>query len=122
MLDPEVIEYAGRIPAAINAAGDEGKAILKRVLARHVPADLVDRPKQGFAVPVAQWIREPLRDWAESLLDERVLREEGVFDSGRIRSLWHEHRSGAYDWSHQLWGILMYQGWCLAMKEGRGAS
>lgn len=111
MLDRRIVEFALGLPASLNVDGGVGKQVLRRVLYRHVPRELIDRPKQGFAVPIGQWLRGPLRDWAESLLDERRLKEQGYWRPRIIRWLWNEHLLGHEDYSSELWGILMFQAW-----------
>ena len=111
LLDRRVVEFAMGLPAHLNYSGGTGKQVLRDVLYRHVPRELIDRPKQGFAVPVGQWLRGPLRDWAETLLSEQRLREQGWWRPQPIRWLWNEHVSGREDYSFELWGILMFQAW-----------
>ena len=84
---------------------------LAAVLYRHVPRDLVDRPKFGFGIPVDSWLRGPLREWAEALLDEKRLRNEGYFDPRPIRRIWTEHLAGQGVWQYHLWDILMFEEW-----------
>jgi len=111
LLDHRVYEFAWRLPFEYKVRGDTGKWLLRQVLYRHVPQSLVDRPKRGFAVPLASWLRGPLRDWAESLLDPARLRQEGWFEPEPILHKWREHVSGHRDWSSRLWGVLMMQAW-----------
>jgi asparagine synthase (glutamine-hydrolysing) len=113
-LDHRVAEIAARLPLAQKVSGGEGKHILHQLLYRHVPRALVDRPKAGFGVPVGDWIRGPLRDWAEELLDERSLGQEGYLDPRPIRRVWHEHLQGSRDLSPALWPVLMFQQWLRA--------
>ncbi|MCA9679148.1 MAG: asparagine synthase C-terminal domain-containing protein, partial [Myxococcales bacterium] len=111
LLDPDVVELAWRLPLSTKIVGEVGKYPLRRLLARYVPTSLFERPKRGFAVPIAQWLRGPLRDWAESLLAERRLRQEGFLDASLIRQRWDGFLAGIRDWSSLLWNILMWQAW-----------
>ena len=111
LLDHRVYEFAWRLPFDYKVRGNMGKWLLRQVLYRHVPQSLVDRPKRGFAVPLASWLRGPLRDWAESLLDPARLRQEGWFEPEPILQKWREHVSGHRDWGSRLWGVLMMQAW-----------
>ncbi len=110
-LDPEVTALAARIDPKLKFARGGGKAILKDLLYRYVPRELVDRPKAGFAIPVGVWLKGPLRDWAEDLLSDRALSETGLFDSGVIRSRWARHLAGQEDATQPLWSVLMFQAW-----------
>jgi asparagine synthase (glutamine-hydrolysing) len=111
LLDHDVVEFAWRLPLGWKIRGRTQKWILKQVLARHVPAALFERPKMGFGVPVGQWIRGPLKDWAADLLDESALRADGVFDADVVRSTWAAHQAGRGNHEHQLWAVLMFQSW-----------
>ncbi|WP_010176216.1 asparagine synthase (glutamine-hydrolyzing) [Pseudomonas sp. PAMC 25886] len=111
MLDHRVVELAWRIPLDMKIRGGVGKWVLREVLYRHVPRELIERPKKGFSIPIATWLRGPLRDWSESLLDEGRLRREGFFHPAPIRRAWEEHLSGRADHSSKLWGVLMFQAW-----------
>ncbi|HEY8555427.1 MAG TPA: asparagine synthase (glutamine-hydrolyzing) [Burkholderiales bacterium] len=110
-LDHRIVEFAWRVPLALKIRGGESKWLLRRVLDRYVPRRLVERAKSGFAVPLHAWLRGPLRDWAEALLDERRLREEGFFRPEPIRAKWLEHLSGRRNWQYHLWDVLMFQAW-----------
>ena len=111
LLDTRVIAFAWTLPMHMKLRGRETKWLLRQLLYRHVPRALVDRPKMGFAVPIDVWLRGPLRDWAETLLSERRLREGGVFAPGPIRRRWQEHLSGGHNWQYALWPVLMFQAW-----------
>lgn len=110
-LDPGVIEVASRIPPSMRFRGRKGKWALRKVLERHVPRALFDRPKMGFSVPVGEWLRGPLRDWAEELLSQQALDDTGLLRPQPVQTMWSEHKAGRCDWAKQLWTILMLQAW-----------
>jgi asparagine synthase (glutamine-hydrolysing) len=110
-LDHRVAELTARIPLSMKIDGGTGKAILRKLLYRHAPAKLFDRPKAGFAVPVGEWIKGPLRPWAEALLEPDNLRSEGFFNAEAVQRRWRLHLSGAQDATQALWAILMFQAW-----------
>jgi len=114
LLDHRVVEFAWRVPVSMKIRGGRGKWLLRQVLQRYVPENLVDRPKMGFAIPIDSWLRGPLRGWAEDLLDDRRLSKEGFFNAQPIRQKWTEHLSGKRNWSYLLWDVLMFQGWLSA--------
>jgi asparagine synthase (glutamine-hydrolysing) len=109
--DRRVVEFAWRLPLGMKIRNGQGKWILRQVLYQYVPRQMVERSKQGFGVPIDAWLRGPLREWGESLLDERRLKEEGFFNSEPIRQKWQEHLSGKFNWQYYLWDILMFQAW-----------
>lgn len=110
-LDHRVAELAWRLPLNMKIRGNTGKWALRQVLYKHVPRELVERPKAGFAIPIGQWLRGPLREWAEALLDENRLRSEAYFYPEPIRLRWAEHVSGRRDHTASLWAVLMFQSW-----------
>jgi asparagine synthase (glutamine-hydrolysing) len=111
MLDRDVVEFALRVPVSMKIREGQGKWLLRQVLYRYVPRSLIERPKTGFDGPMGDWLRGPLRDWAESLLDETRLTSEGFFDPTLIRNRWNEHLSGRRDWQESLWTVMMFQAW-----------
>ena len=111
LLDHRVVEFAWRVPIEQKVRRGQGKWLLRQVLYRHVPRQLIDRPKQGFGVPIGAWLRGPLRDWAEALLDERRLREEGYFDPAYVKRMLADHVSGKVNEGGRLWDVLMFQAW-----------
>jgi asparagine synthase (glutamine-hydrolysing) len=111
LLDPRLVEFAWRIPLHQKLRDGHGKWLLRQVLYRHCPPALIDRPKAGFGVPVGVWLRGPLREWAESLLDPARVGEEGFFDVSQVRARWHEHLTGQRDHEYLLWNVLMFQAW-----------
>lgn len=111
LLDHRVVELAFRLPLAMRLGQDRGKLVLWRLLERYVPRELFERPKQGFGVPVGPWLRGPLRDWAEALLNERRLREDGLLAAGTVRTIWSEHLGKRRDRPQLLWNVLMFQAW-----------
>ena len=110
-LDPSVIKFSASLPMEFKIRNGVTKWALREVLYKHVPKDLIERPKMGFGVPIDQWLRGPLRDWAETLLDEKRLYQEGFFNVEFVRNKWLQHLSGEQNWHHQLWNVLMFQAW-----------
>ncbi len=111
LLDHRVVQFAWRLPQSMKFAGGQGKRILKLLLSRYVPDELVVRPKRGFGVPIEHWLRGPLRDWADDLLAVDSLRRDGLFEPAEIRRRWQQHRSGWGNWRDSLWIVLMFQAW-----------
>jgi asparagine synthase (glutamine-hydrolysing) len=110
-LDHRVAEVAARIPTSLKISGGEGKKILRKLLYKEAPRELFERPKAGFAMPVSEWLKGPLRNWAEELLDERRLKDEGWFDPAMVRRRWADHLSGRRDSAPAIWAILMFEAW-----------
>ena len=116
-LDHNVVEYAWRLPLHFKLHEDSSKWVLREVLKRYVPMSLIDRPKMGFAAPIGHWLRYDLKDWAETLIDEYRLSNEGFFNVTLVRQLWREHLSGKFNHQYQLWTILMFQLWLENEKD-----
>jgi asparagine synthase (glutamine-hydrolysing) len=110
-LDHRVIEFAWRLPLDLKIRDGKGKWILRQLLDKFVPRELIERPKTGFGVPIDGWLRGPLREWAEALIHESRLRREGFFKADLVQERWREHLSGARNWHYYLWPILMFQAW-----------
>ncbi len=111
LLDHRVVEFAWSLPLDYKVRGGVGKWPLREVLYRHVPRELIERPKMGFGIPLDDWLRGPLRPWAETLLDEARLTREGYFYAEPIRQKWIEHLSGQRNWAPHLWSVLIFQAW-----------
>ena len=111
LLDIRLVEFAWSLPVSMRVQGRRGKTILRKVLERYVPPKLTERPKKGFAVPVSEWIKGPLREWAEELLDETYLRDQGLLIPKAVQRVWQQHLSGWQDHDTLLWSLLMFQAW-----------
>lgn len=111
LLDHRVLEFAWTLPLSMKVRSGQSKWLLRQVLYRHVPKDLIERPKMGFGIPLDVWLRGPLKTWAEGLLDPVRLEREGYFRSEPIQQKWQEHLAGQRNWSYYLWDVLMFQAW-----------
>jgi asparagine synthase (glutamine-hydrolysing) len=118
LLDPEVVAFAWSLPLGYKMRAGETKWPLRQLLYRYVPRELIERPKMGFGVPVGDWLRGPMRDWGEALLDDRRLRSEGFLDVKAVRGAWSAHLSGSVNLQYHLWPILMLQQWLVAQAGG----
>jgi asparagine synthase (glutamine-hydrolysing) len=116
LLDHRVVEFAWQVPLGMKVRNGTTKWILRQVLHRYVPPHLVERPKMGFGVPIDRWLRGPLRDWAETLLDPSRLVADGYLNAAPVRARWAEHLSGKRDWQYLLWDVLMFQAWLDASR------
>ncbi|MDB9872652.1 asparagine synthase (glutamine-hydrolyzing) [Alphaproteobacteria bacterium] len=110
-LDPNVLKFSASLPLNFKIRNGVSKWVLREVLYRYVPKELIERPKMGFGIPLAAWLRGPLREWAENLLDRKRLKEEGFFNEPLVTKKWQEHLSKKRNWHSQLWNVLMFQAW-----------
>lgn len=117
MLDKDVIEFAWQLPLSMKIRNGKGKWILRQVLSKYIPTEMIERPKQGFSIPLDIWLRGPLVDWAESLLNEQAVNKTGILDAASVQKKWKEHLSGKRNWQHQLWSLLMLQSWLLSQNN-----
>lgn len=112
-LDPNLFEIAWMLmlPPHMKIRGKKGKVALREVLYKHVPEQLIERPKMGFGIPIGEWLLGPLKEWAEELLSENRIKEQGFFKIDIVKRFWTEHCSKRQDRTHKLWNILMFQAW-----------
>jgi asparagine synthase (glutamine-hydrolysing) len=117
VIDHRVVEFAARLPNSFLYREGKRKWILRQVLYKRVPAPLIERPKQGFGIPLHAWLAGPLRDWAEQYLDPARIAREGYLDAPQVQRIWVEHRSGRRDWKYRIWGLLMFETWLEANQN-----
>lgn len=111
MLDKDVVEFAWTIPMEYKKQGDTGKLVLRDVLYRYVPKEMMERPKRGFAIPITDWLKSPaLREWAESLLDTELVRRQGILNADEVQRIWRDFTDNG-NWRIQIWYMLMFQSW-----------
>jgi asparagine synthase (glutamine-hydrolysing) len=116
LLDHRVVEFAWMLPLRLRIGEGAGKKILREILYKYVPRQLMERPKMGFGMPIDRWLRGPLRDWAENLLSVNNLVASGFFNIDRVLEKWREHLSGDRNWQYLLWDLLVFQDWYFQHK------
>lgn len=115
-LDHRVFEFAWSLPGSLKIRKGQGKWILRKVLERHVPPTLFDRPKMGFGVPIGDWLRGSLREWAEDLLSPDALKQGGYFRAEVVQKVWQSHLAGNREQQYRLWPVLMFQSWVRGLR------
>lgn len=116
-LDHKIVEFAWQLPISLKIKNGQGKWPLRQILYKYVPKELIDRPKMGFGVPIDEWLKGPLKDWAETLLNEKRLISEGFLNPEPIKGKWIEHQKGYNNWQYYLWTVLMFQSWLETQKK-----
>jgi asparagine synthase (glutamine-hydrolysing) len=111
ILDHRIVEFAWRLPENLKTRNGEGKWLLRQLLYKYVPKEMVDRPKMGFGVPIGDWMRGPLLEWVEDLLSESMFKKHGLLHAAPVLEKWREHKSGYRNWQYLLWGVLMLHAW-----------
>ncbi len=117
LLDHRVVEFAWRLPPSLKMRDGQAKWVLRQVLEKYVPRELFDRPKMGFGIPIGQWLRGPLRDWAEEMLEPSRLKADDLLNVEAVRRLWKQHLAGTHDWQYQLWSFIMLQAWLRSVSR-----
>ena len=110
-LDHRVVEFALGMPIELKIRNNKGKWALREILYKYVPKDMIERPKTGFSIPIGDWLRGPLKEWAEDLLDNDKIKSQGFLKPENVSSIWKLHKSGKYDYTSRIWSILMFQSW-----------
>jgi asparagine synthase (glutamine-hydrolysing) len=116
-LDHKIVEYAFNLPQKFKVRNGNTKWILKKILKEYMPETYFDRPKMGFAVPIGDWLRGPLKEWADELLNETRLKNEGYFNQKEIKLKWEQHIKKTHNWDYHLWDVLMFQAWLENFKS-----
>ena len=116
-LDHKIVELAWKTPTDMKIKGSTGKSILRIILYKYVPKNLIERPKAGFSIPLADWLRGPLRDWAEALIEPSRIDSEGYLQSDYVQKIWNEHLQAKRNWTNRLWSILIFQSWLERSKK-----
>jgi asparagine synthase (glutamine-hydrolysing) len=110
-LDHNLVEFIMSLPLEMKIRDGSSKWILRQVLYRHLPQQLMERPKMGFSVPVGEWIKGPMKEWAEDFLSQERLKKEGYFNAKTVGKMWQRHLSGKSNCTHELWNVLIFQAW-----------
>ena len=116
-LDHKIVEYAFKLDQRFKVRDGNTKWILKEILNQYIPKAFFDRPKMGFGVPIGKWLRGPLKEWANELLNENRLKSEGIFNPIEIKLKWEQHQSNTHNWDYHLWDVLMFQAWLENFKN-----
>ena len=111
MLDHRVVELSWRIPLDMKIDKNKGKLILKKILKDYIPLNLIERPKMGFGIPLAEWLRTSLKDFTNDQLEHSKIKHDGYLDSDIVNQTWQEHQTGKRNWEHKIWAIIMFQSW-----------
>jgi asparagine synthase (glutamine-hydrolysing) len=111
LLNHHILEFAWRLPLRMKLRGNRTKWAMREILYRYVPRELIERPKQGFMVPLDAWLRGPLRQWTDDLVTPKMLRDDGFLDADAVGERWREHLSGERNWGYSLWNVTMFQTW-----------
>jgi asparagine synthase (glutamine-hydrolysing) len=122
LLDHKLLEFAARVPTALKIKDGRGKYLLRKVLQRRIPSDILERGKHGFEAPIAEWLRGPLAPMTDALLTDGRLRDRGIFNDREVRRLWTEHRDGRADHRHRLWQLIMLELWFRQFPDRNRAS